>query len=78
MVVGIQVVNDKVMALMLVFEEGVVRLICKNALQVGMNFEEKPSLYDELKIILIFMLYYLSVFFDGFNDMCIGILMDLC
>ena len=36
------------MAAVLVFEEDVLRLICRHAPQSGKSFEENQSFYDEL------------------------------
>ena len=46
--VEIRRVSDRVMAVVLVFEEHVLRLICGYALQSG-SLEEKQFYYDELK-----------------------------
>ena len=48
-VVEVRRVSDRVMAVVLVFEEYVLRLISRYALQSGRHLEEKQSLYDELK-----------------------------
>ena len=38
-VVGVRIVNDRVMEVVLVFEEDVMRLICWYALRSGRSFE---------------------------------------
>ena len=42
-------VSDRVMAVVLVFEKDVLRLICGYAPQSGGSLEAKQSFYDELK-----------------------------
>ena len=42
-------VSDRVMAVVLVFEEDVLWLICGYAPQSGRRFKEKQSFYDDLK-----------------------------
>ena len=42
-------INDRVLTLIVVFEEDVLRLICGYAPQCGRCLEEKQSFYDELK-----------------------------
>ena len=48
-VVEVRRVSDRVMRVVVVFEEDVLRLICGYALQSGRSLEEKQSFYDELK-----------------------------
>ena len=48
-VVELRIVRDTVMAVALVSEEDVLRLICGYAPQSGGRLEEKQSFYDELK-----------------------------
>ena len=47
-VVEVRRVCDRVMALVLVFEEDVLRLTCGYALQIGRSLEVKRSFCDEL------------------------------
>ena len=42
-------VSDRVMAVVLIFEEDVLRLICGYAPQNGRRLDKKQSFYDELK-----------------------------
>ena len=48
-VVEVRSVCDRVMSLYVVFEEDVLRLICKCVPQIGRSLEEKQSFYYELK-----------------------------
>ena len=48
-VVEVRRVSDGVMTVVVVFEEDVLRLICRYALQSGRSLEEKQSFYDGLK-----------------------------
>ena len=48
-VVEVRRVSDRVMAVVLVFEEDMLRLILGYAPQCGRSLEEKQSFYDELK-----------------------------
>ena len=48
-VVEVRRVSDRVMTLVIAFEEDVLRLICGYAPQSGRSLEDKQSLYDELK-----------------------------
>ena len=48
-VVEVRRVINRVMTLVVVFEEDVLRLICVYAPQSGRSLEEKQSFYDELK-----------------------------
>ena len=41
--------SDRVMTIVVVFEEDLLRLICGYPQKSGINFEEKQSFYDELK-----------------------------
>ena len=43
-VVDVRIVGNKVMAVVLIFEEGVLRLICEHALQSGGSLNEKQPL----------------------------------
>ena len=45
-VVEVRMVSDRVMNVVVVFEEDVLRLICGYAPQSGRSFEEKQSFYD--------------------------------
>ena len=45
--VEIRMVGDRVMTLVVVFEEGVLRLICVYAPLSGKSLEEEHSFYDE-------------------------------
>ena len=49
MVVEVRRVSDRVMTVVVVFKEDVLRLICGHAPQSGRSLEEKQSFYDELK-----------------------------
>ena len=44
--VQVRRVIDRVMAVVLVFQEDVLRLICEYAPQSGKRFEEKQSFYE--------------------------------
>ena len=48
-VVEVRRLRDRVMTLLVVFEEDVLRLICGYAPQSGRSLERKQSFYDELK-----------------------------
>ena len=48
-VIEVRMVSDRVMTLVVVFKEDVLRLICGHAPQIGRCLEEKQSFYDELK-----------------------------
>ena len=48
--VEIRRVSDRVITVVVIFYEGVLRLICGYAPQTGGCLEEKQSLYDELKV----------------------------
>ena len=48
-VVEVRRVSDRVMAVVVIFEEDVLRLICGCAPQSGRSLEEKQSFYDKLK-----------------------------
>ena len=47
--VEVRRVSDRVMSLVVVFGEDMLRLICGYAPQSGGNLEEKQSFYDKLK-----------------------------
>ena len=80
----IRMASDRVMTLVIVFEEDVLRLIYGYAPQSGRSFEEKQSFYDKLKCELdmhstddlVMCLHDLNGHvgrhidgFDGFKDM---------
>ena len=48
-VVDVRRVSDRVMTVVVVYEEDMLRLICAYDLQSGRSLEEKQSFYDELK-----------------------------
>ena len=47
-VVRVRLVSDRVMAVVVVFEVSVLRLICGYTQQSGGRFDEKQSFHDEL------------------------------
>ena len=54
-VVEVRRVNHGVIAVVMVFEENVLKQICGYALQSGSSWEEKQSFYDDLKMSSICM-----------------------